>query len=72
MQKASGQAASKLVSAANSLDPKGEYTTRNVGVYAGRNNEPRHGAVVEGNWWPGARTAALLTAMRQVSEGRGR
>lgn len=64
--KAAGLGASRLVSAANALDPKGKYAARGVGLYAGWENEPRNGAVVEGQWYPGGTTAALLSAMRQV------
>lgn len=64
--KAAGQAASKVVSAANSLDPKGQYSAKGIGVYAGDYNEPRNAAVVEGKWWPGANTAALKRALDQA------
>lgn len=67
--KAAGQAASRVVSAANSLDPKGDYRAMGVGTWAGHENEPRNAAVVEGSWWPGASTAALLRAVDQVTGG---
>lgn len=67
--KAAGQGASRVVSAANSIDPKGKYHAKGVGTWAGHENEPRNAAVVEGNWWPGANTASLRRAITQAAEG---
>lgn len=64
--KAAGQAASKVVSAANSLDPKGNYSAKQIGMYVGKRNEPRNGVVVEGEWYPGANNRALLRALEQA------
>lgn len=64
--KAAGQAASRVVSAANSLDPKGNYSAKQVGMYVGKRNEPRNGVVVEGEWYPGATNRALVTALEQA------
>lgn len=67
--KAAGQGASRVVSAANSRDPKGQYTATGVGTWAGRDNEPRNATVVEGYWYPGANTAALRQAIRDAAQG---
>ena len=69
MGKAAGHAAEKVISAARSLDPDGEYVGKPVGVYSGRAREPRNAVVVEGRWWPGARVAALKRAVAEVAKG---
>lgn len=71
--KAAGRAAGAVLSAVRELDPDGDYTVMGVGTRAGFDNEPRNAAVVEGNMFPGAHTAALLTAVNQLaSQQRGR
>lgn len=66
--KAALGAARDVAAAANAIDSKGGYDTKGITTPAGHQLEPRHAAVVEGSWWPGAGSAALVRAVEAVQK----
>lgn len=70
MTNAALEVARRVSTAANGIDSKGNYSTRGISTTAGHANEPRNGAVVEGDWYPGAGSRSLLSAIESLKEKR--